>query len=109
MEGTASGPRDDCRARMGVAREGDACIAFNPVRKRSVVDTSAGPYPRPLLERSHWMSLDGTWRFSFDPQRRYEDPAEIEHWPHAIRVPFPPESIASGIGDTSFHPACWYE
>ena len=24
-------------------------------------------------------------------------------------MPFPPESAASGIGDTDFHPCCWYQ
>src|SRR5206468_1514751 len=25
-----------------------------------------------------------------------------------VEVPYPPESAASGIGDTSFHPVVWY-
>lgn len=28
---------------------------------------------------------------------------------HTILVPFAPESRSSGIGDTGFHRACWYE
>jgi beta-galactosidase/beta-glucuronidase len=66
-------------------------------------------YPRPQLQREHWMSLDGEWRFLFDPQHRYRQPAEIHEWPLRIRVPYPPESKASGIGDRGFHPCCWYE
>jgi beta-galactosidase/beta-glucuronidase len=67
------------------------------------------PYPRPLLERSDWTSLNGPWRFAFDPEQKYTHPSQIDRWPLQIRVPFPPESKASGIGDTSFHPACWYQ
>jgi beta-galactosidase/beta-glucuronidase len=73
------------------------------------VDTPAPFYPRPLLQRAQWMCLNGSWRFSFDPQRRYSHPSDLQSWPLAITVPYPPESTASGIGDTSFHAACWYE
>ena len=73
------------------------------------MDTPLPFYPRPLLQRAQWMCLNGSWRFSFDPQRRYTHPSELATWPLSIRVPFPPESIASGVGDTSFHAACWYE
>jgi hypothetical protein len=66
-------------------------------------------YPRPQLERAGWMCLNGSWRFCFDPERRYSAPAQVPAWPLRIVVPFPPESIASGVGDTSFHAACWYE
>jgi beta-galactosidase/beta-glucuronidase len=66
-------------------------------------------YPRPQLERPAWTSLNGPWRFCLDNERRYSSPAEIEHWPARIVVPFPPESQASGIGDRSFHTVCWYE
>lgn len=67
------------------------------------------PYPRPQLRRRDWLSLDGTWRFQFDHDHRFRHPTDIRGWPLAIRVPFPPESKASGIGDRGFHPACWYQ
>ena len=66
-------------------------------------------YPRPQLERPHWISLNGRWRFLFDNDRRYRQPADIASWPLSIEVPFPPESKASGIGDRGYHLACWYE
>ena len=69
---------------------------------------AAAAYPRPQLQRPQWQSLDGEWDFLFDDELRFRDPAEIEHWPLRIRVPFPPESQASGIGDRGFHRACWY-
>jgi beta-galactosidase/beta-glucuronidase len=67
------------------------------------------PYPRPQLQRPHWLSLDGPWRFTFDDDRRYTQPGQIDRWPQKILVPFPPESGKSGIGDRGFHAACWYE
>ena len=73
------------------------------------MNPNSDAYPRPLLQRAEWMSLNGEWRFSFDPEQRYSQPSQIESWPLTIRVPFPPESAASGIGDPSFHPACWYQ
>ena len=33
---------------------------------------------------------------------------EHPSFPQTITVPFPPESAASGIGDTGFHPVIWY-
>jgi len=66
-------------------------------------------YPRPQLERPEWTSLNGPWRFCLDNERRHSHPADIEHWPARITVPYPPESQASGIGDRSFLSVCWYE
>jgi beta-galactosidase/beta-glucuronidase len=66
-------------------------------------------YPRPQMQRPHWMSLDGSWRFRFDDAREFTHPRDIDDWPLRITVPFPVESQASGIGDRGFHTACWYE
>ncbi|HEX2200373.1 MAG TPA: glycoside hydrolase family 2 TIM barrel-domain containing protein [Burkholderiales bacterium] len=66
-------------------------------------------YPRPQLERARWQSLDGAWRFLFDDARRFRRPWDIRDWPQQIRVPYPPESQASGIGDRGFHSICWYQ
>ncbi|MDD5577777.1 MAG: glycoside hydrolase family 2 TIM barrel-domain containing protein [Methylobacter sp.] len=66
-------------------------------------------YPRPQLVRSHWVSLNGPWKFQFDPERRFRHPANIKSWPMQINVPFPPESETSGIGERGFHQVCWYE
>ncbi|MGZ8928581.1 MAG: glycoside hydrolase family 2 protein, partial [Methylobacter sp.] len=66
-------------------------------------------YPRPQLVRSHWSSLNGSWKFLFDDERRFYQPSDIKNWPLQIKVPFPPESEASGIGDRGFHQVCWYE
>ena len=45
-------------------------------------------YPRPLLERDSFFCLTGMWSFCAGP----EAPEE------RIRVPYPPESVLSGIG-----------
>ncbi|MBD3883981.1 glycoside hydrolase family 2 [Phormidium tenue FACHB-886] len=66
-------------------------------------------YPRPLLRRANWQSLNGTWKFTFDDAGRYTQPSDITDWTHSIEVPFAPESIQSKIHDSGFHPNCWYE
>ncbi|MBK0330558.1 glycoside hydrolase family 2 [Brachybacterium sp. MASK1Z-5] len=97
-----------------------------------------GTHPRPTLIRESWTSLDGTWAFAHDDEDRglaehwftggtagaggstdaggaagadgsagasadRPDPLDRQ-----IRVPFVPESEASGIGDRGFHPVVWY-
>ena len=66
-------------------------------------------YPRPQMQRSSWVSLNGAWRFCFDDAGEYAQPSQIKSWPLEIQVPFPPESKASGIGDRGFHSWCWYQ
>ena len=66
-------------------------------------------YPRPQLQRNHWQSLNGTWRFAFDDEARYHQPRDVAEWPLSIEVPFPPESVASGLGEPGFHVGCWYQ
>lgn len=65
-----------------------------------------GEYPRPQMLRRHWADLDGTWSFRNDG----DDPAWAAGFPDArdIVVPFPPESVASGIDEPGFHPVVWY-
>lgn len=58
-------------------------------------------HPRPLLARSSWTTLEGSWGFAEDPDERglaerWFDGAEP--FTQRIEVPFPPESTASGIG-----------
>ena len=70
-----------------------------------------GTYPRPQLLRGAWADLSGEWEFAFD-----DADAGLEAGWHLGRtelaerivVPFPPESPASGIGDTGFHRVVWY-
>jgi Glycosyl hydrolases family 2, sugar binding domain/Glycosyl hydrolases family 2, TIM barrel domain/Glycosyl hydrolases family 2 len=68
-------------------------------------------HPRPQLTREHWDDLSGRWGFAVDDAdeglrgRWYESSAPFDR---EIVVPFPPESRASGIADTGFHPVVWY-
>ncbi|MFC0679082.1 glycoside hydrolase family 2 protein [Lysobacter korlensis] len=71
--------------------------------------TPTGAYPRPLMQRAHWVSLDGAWQFRFDDEKEFSHPREIDDWPLQINVPFPVESEASGIGDRGFHQGFWYQ
>src|SRR3982750_1044845 len=64
-------------------------------------------YPRPLLCRPEWLSLNGRWDFAFDPEGSRSHPSHIQ-WDRTIEVPFAPETKRSGLGDTGFFQACWY-
>ncbi len=66
-------------------------------------------YPRPQLRRSNWICLNGQWRFAYDDGGGCVQPIDISEWTHTIEVPFAPESVKSGIGDTNFHANCWYD
>jgi len=65
-----------------------------------------GVYPRPQLVRAEWRSLDGEWEFARDD--RMSGSIATMEFDRTINVPFPPESPASGINDTSFTPCVWY-
>ena len=68
-------------------------------------------HPRPQLTRERWQDLCGPWLFTHDDQnqglreRWYE---RAEPFDRTILVPFPPESAASGLRETGFHPVVWY-
>ena len=64
-------------------------------------------HPRPLLRRDAWRSLDGEWEFAWDPDGRLRTPADVR-FDQRIRVPFAPETPASGLGAMQPHRACWY-
>jgi beta-galactosidase/beta-glucuronidase len=72
-----------------------------------------GTYPRPMLCRPDWLSLDGPWGFVHDDEdigrrQRWFEPAAADRFTATIEVPNPPESPASGVGVTEFHPVVWY-
>jgi len=64
-------------------------------------------YPRPLLRRAQWQSLNGRWRFAIDREALLRTPSDVT-FDREILVPFAPETEASGIRDTSLYRACWY-
>jgi beta-galactosidase/beta-glucuronidase len=71
------------------------------------LDASGRGYPRPQLRRSTWFSLNGEWQFALDPGGAWATPDRVQ-WDERIRVPFAPETPASGIGNTGFYRWCWY-
>ena len=52
-------------------------------------------YPRPQFKRDSFLCLNGDWDFAVTAAE--ERPV---NFPETIRVPFPPESILSGVGRT---------
>ncbi len=82
-------------------------------------------HPRPDFMRQPWINLNGTWRFTFDPR----NVGEQDRWHRVthpelrtqtgilnsdpfgdhIVVPFPWESPLSGIGETEYKGAAWYQ
>ncbi|RFU82614.1 glycoside hydrolase family 2 [Streptomyces triticagri] len=71
-------------------------------------------HPRPQLVRDpDWLDLSGSWQFAHDDADRgragrWMDPDVTAPFTRTITVPYPPESKASGVGDTDFHPVLWY-
>ncbi len=77
----------------------------------SMVDQLQGPsHPNPAFRREEWLDLCGSWEFQPDP----DDRGQTEGWSSgapftaAIRVPYAPETPASGIGDPHLGAVCWY-
>ena len=71
------------------------------------LDDAGRGYPRPLLRRDTWYSLNGDWEFDIDTEGEWRFPDEVT-FDEVIRVPFSPETSASGIHNTGFYCACWY-
>jgi beta-galactosidase/beta-glucuronidase len=65
-------------------------------------------YPRPLLQRPNWTNLNGAWQFAIDEHAQWTEPADVA-WTQAIIVPYSPETPASGIGQSGYFKACWYQ
>ena len=71
------------------------------------LDAEAHGYPRPLLRRETWYSLNGEWEFALDPAGEWLLPEQVR-WDEVIRTPFSPETARSGIENTGFYQSCWY-
>ena len=65
------------------------------------------PHPRPMLRRDGWLSLDGQWQFALDRDAAIDSPAAVR-FDATIRVPFAPETPASGVHAAGFIRRCWY-
>jgi beta-galactosidase/beta-glucuronidase len=67
-------------------------------------------YPRPQFVRPDWLNLNGLWEFAFDDPDR----GSLDGWPlglpleRHILVPFPYQSVLSGINDKTIHEIIWY-
>lgn len=68
-------------------------------------------HPRPDRVRKDWLTLNGSWRFAFDHDRRglqekwYQNPAVL---PMTIQVPFAYQSELSGIHVQDACDVVWY-
>jgi beta-galactosidase/beta-glucuronidase len=74
-----------------------------------VIDEAADAlaYPRPLLRRKRWTSLNGPWSFAMDADAAWSDPASVV-FDQTIEVPFAPETRRSGINQTGLFSVVWY-
>jgi beta-galactosidase/beta-glucuronidase len=68
-------------------------------------------HPTPQFARPQWIDLCGAWGLAHDDA----DAGRAAHWEsrtdvfdRTITVPFPPESHASGLRETGYHPVVWY-
>jgi len=86
--------------------------ATSQAEEKSFMQAPATPlHPRPQLTRPEWIDLGGAWGFAYDDSNIGQDEGwqrQSDLYTRTIQVPFPPESPASGIGDTRFHPVVWY-
>jgi beta-glucuronidase len=72
-------------------------------------DVPRPEHPRPQLQRSAWLNLNGTWQFEIDRSDSGRERGLTERdLESTITVPFAPETAASGIGDRDFLEAVWY-
>lgn len=76
-------------------------------RRRSTSPSPTHEYPRPQLVRRDWTNLNGEWDFAIDADAVWQTPSQVK-WKRTIRVPFAPETPASGVHDTGFYQQIWY-
>src|SRR3978361_2365907 len=98
--------RSNARTRCAAWR---AHCRSGPLDNPKVAHPMKHAYPRPQLHRADWCCLNGPWRFAFDDEAIWRSPRDVVDWPLRIEVPYPPECEASGIADTGFHRAFWYQ
>ena len=51
--------------------------------------------------------MNGVWDFAIDTAGGWKSPRDVQ-WERRIRVPYSPETHASGVGDTGFYRVVWY-
>ncbi len=71
-----------------------------------------GEFPRPDFRRDAWLNLNGTWDFRFDPQNEGEKADWFRpkrgNFNQKILVPFPWESVLSGVERPDYKGVAWY-
>ena len=83
-----------------------------PTPEASEPFTPRAEYPRPILVRDQWQSLNGHWLFRVDPDNRGLTEAWFDgRWTdgQTITVPFSMESAASGIAEAEGAAVVWYQ
>jgi len=68
-------------------------------------------HPNPQFERQEWENLNGKWEFETDKSVSGTDRElfNAEKLSGEILVPFCPESLLSGVGETDFLNSVWYK
>lgn len=83
-----------------------AQLGIIPKKSRDGRGPRVSGYPRPLMRRAEWTSLDGAWGFAIDDDASLR--REDVRFDQTIQVPYAPETRASGVGNTTLFRACWY-
>ncbi|MDR3636605.1 MAG: glycoside hydrolase family 2 TIM barrel-domain containing protein [Isosphaeraceae bacterium] len=69
-------------------------------------------HPRPDAARSRWVNLNGPWQFRFDPkdegQKGGWSAPDASGFEQTITVPFPWESVLSGVNKPDYKGVAWY-
>ncbi len=68
-------------------------------------------HPNPQFERECWENLNGKWEFEIDKSvsQKERELYKADKLSGEIIVPFCPESILSGVGETDFLNSVWYK
>lgn len=100
---------------MNAGAESEWKPAPAPLSTKWAKDVSPGharpEYPRPLMVRKEWKSLNGIWQFAFDDSNGGAAAgwASGKDLPERILVPFTFEASLSGIGKgKEIHEHIWY-
>lgn len=111
---TLTVPSDLAAGNYRIRIEADRKVTVSEVSVQVLAapDEVARPeHPDPAWKREDWMTLNGLWDFTFDP----EEVGITEQWYNGekafdkkINVPYPWESTLSGIGDTEYRGQAWY-
>ena len=85
-------------------------LLYAPVAAGDTRPIPRPEHPRPDLQRSRWLNLNGTWQFEIDETGDGEARGlpSGKDLTREIVVPFCPESKLSGIANTDFMTNVWY-